>query len=197
MISTANSTSTPQYAIFLKTLSTMLCVPLFQQLRFTMQQHTPQHTPPPTLRTFLRLASLSPASLDMISGPLSRKKYAPVSAATALAVVGSSVVRWHGEVGWVVKVIFWSSVSIAHLPRRKVDWSSRTLEVQKDIVRCSPSHFLHQYCNTKHTHTHTHKHTHTHTQCHSQLLLLTDGGLSGARRAVHQHTSGGRNACIV
>ena len=33
-----------------------------------------------------RLLSLSPASLDMISGPLIRKKKAPVSLATALAI---------------------------------------------------------------------------------------------------------------
>ena len=37
-----------------------------------------------------RLDSLSPASLDMISGPLMRKKNAPVSLATAL----------QGRVGW-------------------------------------------------------------------------------------------------
>ena len=33
-----------------------------------------------------RLLSLSPASLDMISGPLIKKKNAPVSLATALAI---------------------------------------------------------------------------------------------------------------
>lgn len=37
--------------------------------------------------TLRRLASDSPASLDMISGPFSRKKYAPVSAATARAIM--------------------------------------------------------------------------------------------------------------
>ncbi|BAS82334.1 Os03g0151850 [Oryza sativa Japonica Group] len=35
---------------------------------------------------FLRLLSLSPASFDIISGPLIRKKKAPVSLATALAM---------------------------------------------------------------------------------------------------------------
>jgi hypothetical protein len=43
---------------------------------------------------FRRLLSLSPASLDMISGPLIRKKKAPVSLATALHVR-----KWVG--GWV------------------------------------------------------------------------------------------------
>ena len=37
-------------------------------------------------KAFRRLLSLSPASLDMISGPLIRKKKAPVSLATALAI---------------------------------------------------------------------------------------------------------------
>ena len=37
-------------------------------------------------KAFRRLLSLSPASLDMISGPLMRKKNAPVSLATALAM---------------------------------------------------------------------------------------------------------------
>lgn len=37
-------------------------------------------------KAFLRLLSDSPASFDMISGPLIRKKNAPVSFATALAI---------------------------------------------------------------------------------------------------------------
>ena len=37
-------------------------------------------------KAFRRLLSDSPASLDMISGPLIRKKNAPVSFATALAI---------------------------------------------------------------------------------------------------------------
>ena len=37
-------------------------------------------------KAFLRLDSDSPASLDMISGPLMRKKKAPVSLATARAI---------------------------------------------------------------------------------------------------------------
>ena len=37
-------------------------------------------------KAFLRLLSDSPAILDMISGPLIRKKKAPVSLATALAI---------------------------------------------------------------------------------------------------------------
>ena len=37
-------------------------------------------------KAFLRLLSDSPAILDMISGPLIRKKKAPVSFATALAI---------------------------------------------------------------------------------------------------------------
>src|SRR4051812_3180064 len=37
-------------------------------------------------KAFLRLPSASPAILDMISGPLIKKKNAPVSLATALAI---------------------------------------------------------------------------------------------------------------
>jgi len=37
-------------------------------------------------KAFRKLLSDSPASLDMISGPLIRKKNAPVSFATALAI---------------------------------------------------------------------------------------------------------------
>ncbi|GMP88859.1 hypothetical protein CsSME_00040688 [Camellia sinensis var. sinensis] len=37
-------------------------------------------------KAFLRLLSLSPANLDMISGPFIQKKKAPVSLATALAI---------------------------------------------------------------------------------------------------------------
>ena len=37
-------------------------------------------------KAFLRFPSASPAILDMISGPLIKKKNAPVSLATALAI---------------------------------------------------------------------------------------------------------------
>lgn len=58
-----------------------------QKQNDTLPTHTKQPTHPPTSsKAFRRLDSDSPAILDMISGPLIKKKNAPVSFATALAI---------------------------------------------------------------------------------------------------------------